>query len=125
MQLCWKISMTSVSTMTVLNPIIRRYSTYLTGGIRILYRVAFTKESSRLLIRRIGKMNNTEFLEKCRSSQPITCEDLGIPEWRRDTTGVVYLRSGHIFYKSPDGYRDTNGKILTPWQRILYGLGRI
>lgn len=70
-------------------------------------------------------MNNTEFLEKCRSNQHITCEDLGIPEWRRDTTGVVYLCSGHIFYKSPDGYRDTNGKILTPWQRILYGLGRI
>ena len=51
--------MTCVSVMDVSNHIIRRYSTYLTGGIRILYRVTFTKESSRLLMRRIGKMNNT------------------------------------------------------------------
>lgn len=60
-------------------------------------------------------MNNAEFLEKCRSNHPITCEDLGIPEWRRDTNGIVYTGSGRIFYESPDGYRDTSGKLVTPW----------
>ena len=46
--------------------------------------------------------SNAEFLDKCRSNQPITCEDLGLPEWRNHTDGTVYICGGYTIYKTPD-----------------------
>lgn len=57
-------------------------------------------------------LSNAELLDKCRSNQPITCEDLGLPEWRNHTDGTVYIY----------GYRHESGKFVTPLQRLLYGL---
>lgn len=56
-------------------------------------------------------ISNAEFLDKCRSNQPITCEDLGLPEWRNHTDGTVYICGGYTIYKMPDGYRHESGKI--------------
>lgn len=69
-----------------------------------------------------GMLSNTELLDKCRSNQPITCEDLGLTEWRNHTDGTVYICGGYTIYKTPDGYRHESGKFVTPFQRILYGL---
>ena len=66
--------------------------------------------------------SNAEFLDKCRSNQPITCEDLGLPEWCNHTDGTVYICGGYTIYKTPDGYRHESGKYVTPLQSLLYGL---
>lgn len=66
--------------------------------------------------------SNAEFLDKCRSNQSITCEDLGLPEWRNYTDGTVYICGGYTIYKTPDGYRHESGKYVTPLQSLLYGL---
>lgn len=47
-------------------------------------------------------LSNAELLNKCRSNQPITCEDLGLPEWRNHTDGTVYIYVGYTIYKTPD-----------------------
>lgn len=49
-------------------------------------------------------LSNAELLDKCRSNQPITCEDLGLPEWRNHTDGTVYICGGYTIYKTPDGF---------------------
>ena len=67
-------------------------------------------------------LSNSEFLKKCRTNQPITYEDLGLPEWRKHTDGITYICGGYTIYKTPEGYRHTSGKFVTPFQRYLYGL---
>lgn len=52
-------------------------------------------------------LSDDDLFDKCRSNQPITCEDLGLPEWRNHTDGTVYI---------------CGGKYVTPLQRLLYGL---
>lgn len=47
-------------------------------------------------------LSDDELLDKCRSNQPITCEDLGLPEWRNHTDGTVYICGGYTIYKTPD-----------------------
>ena len=72
--------------------------------------------------RMCGMLSDDELFDKCRSNQPITCEDLGLPEWRNHTDGTVYICGGYTIYKTPDGYRHESGKYVTPLQRLLYGL---
>lgn len=67
-------------------------------------------------------LSDDELFDKCRSNQPITCEDLGLPEWRNHTDGIVHICGGYTIYKTPDGYRYESGKFVTPLQRLLYGL---
>lgn len=65
---------------------------------------------------------NTELWEKCGTTNPITCEDLGLPSWRNNTDGFVYECDGYTIYKTPEGYRHCSGEFVTPLQRWWYGL---
>ena len=72
-------------------------------------------------------LSNDELWEKCKTDEPITLEDLGIPSWRRDCDGFEYelsdirCRSG-IAYRHKDGYRWHNGDFLTKRQLRIYKL---
>ena len=67
-------------------------------------------------------LSNEELWEKCKNDIPITCEDVGLPEWRKHTDGFVYECGGYTIYKTPEGYKHCSGKFVTPFQRWWYGL---
>ena len=52
----------------------------------------------------------------------MTIKDLGLTERRKHTDGLTYICGGYTIYKTPEGYRHTSGKFVTPFQRYLYGL---
>lgn len=67
-------------------------------------------------------LTDEELFEKCGTTKPITCEDLGLPPWRSDTDGFTYECGGYTFYKTKDGYRHCTGELVLPFLRWWYGL---
>lgn len=67
-------------------------------------------------------LNNKELWERAAQKGSVTCEELGLPEWRAHTDGFVYECGGYTIYKTPEGYRHSSGKFVTPFQKWLYGL---
>ena len=71
-------------------------------------------------------LTDDELLKKCKTDEPITYEDLGLPSWREDCDGTyfelcnLFCRSG-IAYHHKDGYRWRNGDFLTKRQCKVYG----
>lgn len=71
-------------------------------------------------------LSEDELWEKCKTDEPITLEDMGLPSWRRDCDGFEYELNdircrGGIAYKHKDGYRWSNGDFLTKRQLRIYG----
>ena len=67
-------------------------------------------------------LNNEQRLERCRRAGPLTCEEIGIPKWMKDTDGVVYICGGFTLYKTSKGYRHQDGRFATSTEIHRFGL---
>lgn len=66
-------------------------------------------------------LNNEQILERCRRAGPLTCEEIGIPKWMKDTDGVVYICGGFTLYKTSKGYRHQTADLQHQLRYIVLG----